>query len=51
MFPADSIYLLNDIQNLFYTRGFLSKFGISMTTLNEPTSDLQGEVPRELLDN
>lgn len=48
MLSTESIYLLNDIQNLFYTIGFLSKFGIGMTTINELTSELKGEVPRGL---
>jgi len=45
MFPAESIDLLNDIQNLFYTTVFLCKFGNGMLSLNEPTFELKAEFP------
>jgi len=45
MLSSKLIDLLNDIQNLFYTTGFLCKFGNGMISLNEPTFELKAEFP------
>ena len=45
MLSSESIDLLNDIQNLFYTTGFLCKFENGMLSLNEPTFELKAEFP------